>query len=1069
MILRILLLCAKSGSYFKNEYEPTMSSGRTIQGMANMASVKGYLVAAAKSDHSNELALYVTDDTLTWHRAEFGEGKIEEDAYTILESTNYSIQVDVMTSRRAFMGSLYTSNSNGTYFTKNIDHTNRGADGFVDFEKISNIQGIVMVNTVANFDKVDSPLATKKLKSQISFDDGRTFETLKVKKSDKQLHLHSVTNMHNSGRVFSSPAPGLVMGIGNTGDYLGRYTDGDLYVSDDAGLTWELALEEAHKYEFGDQGSVLVAIYDEGETDKIMYSLKHGRHDTWNEIKLDGKIRAHELTTVPDSTSLKFILSGSRNKKGGGREYVLMHLDFAGLHESTCKDGDFEKWPARVDDKGEATCVMGHKQYFRRRKWDAECFVGNDFKEPLPEFEKCDCDEVRDYECEFNFKPSGTGKDKQCVPSGALDLPDGACQGDAKTYKGSSGWRKIPGNECKGTTKKDDEIERDCKEGTSPPASGKITTEITTFKGSDIVEFVYLERGTQSKDNDETVVMLTSERELFITHDHGKKWKKAVNDQIVSIIPHLYNNDYVYFLTPTNKVFYSEDRGLRDSIHSFDTPQMPNTERLQYLQFHPNETDWLIWTGGEHCEKAGSRDCHTLASVTRNNGIKWEPILPYVKKCAFAWREEGRVQDSKLIFCEQYTKEEMGAPLQLLTSTTWFENKDVRFESVVEFATMSEFILVATKAEDGKSLKLDASLDGTTFADAKFPPKFEVDHQTAYTVLDSSTHSVFLHVTVNPRPDQEYGSIVKSNSNGTAYVLSLNNVNRNTAGYVDFEKMQGIEGVSLVNIVSNVEAVNGGAKKEKRTLITHNDGADWEPLQAPAKDSENKAYDCDVTKKADCSLHIHGYTERGDPRETFSSPTAVGIMLGVGNVGKSLGTFGESSTFITTDAGITWKEAKKGNYGWEFGDQGSIIVIVRRGEDVDHLYYSTDSGDNWDLYKFADHAVRIDEISTVPSDTSLNFMLWGKDKTGLVAINVDFSGLDQFQKQCDLVEGDPTAGDYDLWTPQHPLLDDQQCLFGHEAQYHRKKRDAKCYNGRKIDHLHNIARNCTCTRRDFEW
>jgi hypothetical protein len=59
---------------------------------------------------------------------------------------------------------------------------------------------------------------------------------------------------------------------------------------------------------------------------------------------------------------------------------------------------------------------------------------------------------------------------------------------------------------------------------------------------------------------------------------------------------------------------------------------------------------------------------------------------------------------------------------------------------------------------------LDASLDAKEFAEAKFPPNFQVDHQTAYTVLDSSTHTFFLHVTVNGRVDQEYGSIIKSNS-----------------------------------------------------------------------------------------------------------------------------------------------------------------------------------------------------------------------------------------------------------------------------------------------------------------
>ncbi|KAF2035724.1 vacuolar protein sorting/targeting protein 10 [Setomelanomma holmii] len=1070
-----------SDNYFKDSSEPVMSSGRTVQGMANMAAVKGYLVAAAKSDHSSELSLYVTQDTETWHHAEFGDGKIEEDAYTILESTNYSIQVDVMTSKYVAMGNLYTSNSNGTYFTANVEHTNRNTDGFVDFEKIANIQGVVLVNIVDNWERVQDRAAGKKLKSRISFDDGRTFEKLKVKGSGKELHLHSVTNLHNSGRVFSSPAPGIVMGVGNTGDELGKYTDGDLYVSDDAGLNWELALEEAHKYEFGDQGSVLVAVFDEGDTDKVMYSLKHGRKDTWKSIDLGYKIRARELTTLPDSTSLKFMLYASKKKDGGGREHVIIHLDFSELHERKCGNKDFDdKWSVRVDDKDDPSCVMGHKQLFRRRKWDAECFVGEVFKDPVPTFEPCDCDEFRDFECDFNFKREGEGKDKKCVPTDSYRPAKGACENGAKTYKGSSGWRKIPGNQCKGGSKRDEEIERKCNEvELPPPRNDEITSEITPFKGSRFLEQYYLERPTQddkeddrgnTKDLDETVVMLTDEREAWITHDHGKKWKKAMDDEIVRIYPHQYDNNYVYFLTASDKVFYSENRGLHNNIHYFKAPSQPNQEMLQILQFHPGNNGWLIWLGGKNCEKVGSKDCHTAAYVSLKNGQEgsWDPLVQYVKKCAFVWREAGRNVKEEQVFCEQHANEEMGAPLELISSDDWFKKQDVKFKSVVEFAMMSEFIVVATKADDG-TLKLDTTLDAMTFADAQFPPKFFDVHQTAYTLLDSSTHAVFLHVTVNPRPDQEYGSIIKSNSNGTSFVNSLSGVNRNTAGYVDFEKMQGLEGVALANIVSNIDEVNNGAKKKKQTRITHNDGAEWEPLQAPKLDAEDKKYDCDISDKTKCSLHIHGYTERADPREMYSSPTAVGYMLGVGNVGPELGTVGEANTYMTTDAGITWKEVKKGNYAWEFGDQGSVIVLVRRGEDTDHVYYSLDSGENWDLYKFSPHKIRVEAITTVPSDTSLNFLLWGKDGKELVAVNIDFSGLKQFQKKCELHEDDPTSGDFDLWVPQHPLQpDNPQCLFGHVAEYHRKKRGAECRAGTRIDHMHNIRENCTCTRRDYE-
>jgi hypothetical protein len=387
---------------------------------------------------------------------------------------------------------------------------------------------------------------------------------------------------------------------------------------------------------------------------------------------------------------------------------------------------------------------------------------------------------------------------------------------------------------------------------------------------------------------------------------------------------------------------------------------------------------------------------------------------------------------------------------------------------VISFATMAEFIVVALRYADQESLKVDASIDGLVFADAKFPSNFKVAHQSAYTVLDSSTHSIFLHVTVNNRLDQEYGSIVKSNSNGTNYVLTIGEVNRNKAGYVDFEKMQGLEGVALVNIVANVKETDSGSAKKLRTMITHNDGAEWGYIQRPENPKNFKVDWCDGSGEK-CALHLHGYTERDDPRDTFSSPSAVGLMMAVGNVGEYLGYKKDADTFITSDGGITWTMVNEGTWMWEYGDQGSIITIVKKGEPVKEVQYSLNEGKDWIPYKFSDEPMIVDDITTVPSDTSRNFLLWGRIKGELATVNLDFSGLKERHDECRLDEKNPESSDSDyyLWEPKHPLSDDN-CLFGHIAQYHRKRPDSSCYNGPELQHLHGIERNCTCTRRDFE-
>ena len=1051
-----------STDYFeKNEVEPEMEDERSVAGIASLAAVKGYIVAAARAARTQEMSLYVTNDAQNWYRARFGDLAVEKDAYTILESTNYSIQVDVMTTTNDLpMGTLFTSNSNGTYFTMNIEHTNRNRRGYVDFEKVQNIQGIVMVNTVHNWEKIEQGLRDdKKIETKISFDDGRTFEEMKVGK--ERLHLHAITDQRNSGRVFSSPAPGLVMGNGNTGKFLGKRAHASLFVSDDAGLTWRKALDDSHMYEFGDQGSLLVAVAEKPDTKYIQYSLNHGKDWTKQDFG-DYMITPRQLTTVPDSTSRKFILYGEEGS-GSEAKYVIVQLDFDELHERSCDKKDFEDWHARLDENDDPICVMGHTQSYRRRKADADCFVGHDFKDPEPEFEVCKCMD-QDFECDSGFQRSDNGK--ECIAVEPLTPSKDECKDGEKNFIGSSGWRKIPGNACKGGVNKEESIERDCKDTVKSPASNKIAHTVTSFQASSFREFHYLER---DRHDDETVLMRTDERQAFISRDHGKNWERidVGGDEVLAIYPHEYFHETVYFITPDRKVWYSHDRGVK--LHSFTAPEMPNLDHVQYLRFHPSEKDWLIWTGGKDCSGGFGfgEDCRSVAHISTNGGREWKTLLDSVRKCVFA-KSEKRKDSDELVYCEQYQGENPESPLELLSSDDFFVHKRTLFEDIVNFATMSEYIIVATRDEENDNLRVDASVNGKDFANAQFPLNFQVPHKQAYTVLDSSTHAVFLHVTVNNVKDQEYGSILKSNSNGTSYVKSVSDVNRDTEGYVDFEKMRGLEGVALVNTVANREQADKRAKKLLVTLITHNDGAEWSPLNAPEKDSEGKPYDC--TEGDLCSLHLHGYTERKDVRHTYSSPSAAGLMMGIGNVGSSLGRRAEGDTFITRDGGVTWAEAMKGKFMWEYGDSGSIIVIVAEEAPTDFVYYTLDEGMTWEKYRFSEKGeMIIDNISTLPSDTSRNFLLWGRsgDSRGdIVTINLDFSGLTN--EQCKLNPEAPEADDFWLWKPRHPIQD-TECLFGHVAEYYRKRTDRKCYIGRLDIKLHDIAENCTCTRRDFEW
>ena len=71
------------------------------------------------------------------------------------------------------------------------------------------------------------------------------------------------------------------MAVGNIGETLAPYTESDTFLSRDAGFTWEEVHKDAHLWEFGDSGSILVIANDEEPTDHVLFSTDEGKN--WRE------------------------------------------------------------------------------------------------------------------------------------------------------------------------------------------------------------------------------------------------------------------------------------------------------------------------------------------------------------------------------------------------------------------------------------------------------------------------------------------------------------------------------------------------------------------------------------------------------------------------------------------------------------------------------------------------------------------------------------------------------------------------------------------------------------------
>lgn len=61
----------------------------------------------------------------------------------------------------------------------------------------------------------------------------------------------------------------------------------------------------------------------------------------------------------------------------------------------------------------------------------------------------------------------------------------------------------------------------------------------------------------------------------------------------------------------------------------------------------------------------------------------------------------------------------------------------------------------------------------------------------------------------------------------------------------------------------------------------------------------------------------------------------------------------DCDTFLSTDAGLTWNMVQEGAHKYEFGDQGSILVIADDEELTDHVHYSYDGGKTWSVTSHA--------------------------------------------------------------------------------------------------------------------
>ncbi|KAJ1723933.1 vacuolar protein sorting/targeting protein PEP1 [Coemansia erecta] len=1014
-------------------------------------------------------------------------------------------------------GTLFASNSNGTHFHRVLQHTNRNRLGAVDVERVAGVRGALLANRVANAEALGRGGAHvhKQLRTAASWDGGRTWQALAPPTHDASgapvdcagcsLHLFGRAALAGGALYGARAAPGVLVGVGTVGAHLGRFDEARTYLSRDGGRSWAEARGAPAMHAFADHGGVLALAADGAPTDSLAFSADGGR--TW---------QAHRIVEAGARVVVEQLLGAGGGDGGGpgvlllaravgadgvdGDATVVVAVDFSRLFARRCavdeRDharSDFELWTPRhgVDAGGRRApvCSLGRETAYWRRKPQAACFVGDEFAPPRTAERTCACS-LADYECAEGFWRDDYGR---CALDGPdPDAPRGCRAGT--TYRGRSGYRRIARSQCAADPAQPDwaqPVDRVCGLAGGVHAAAHVLDAAV----ADVQYF-----GASRH-----VLVRTGAGGVLASFDEGATWaplraggggggaEAEALPPVASVVRQPYFDAHAYLVPARGSLaFYTDDEAR--TLRRLQLPTAPAHASLgAALRFHPDNPDWLIFLGqpNEACRgRVDARDCQVEAFVSRDHGAHWHvlaaPLGP--AGCVFLKTDRPTPVDARAVACLRHA-EAPGDGGSVAVSTAWFAAgapAHVLARNATDFTLAGGFLLVAQAADGGRALRMLVSLDGRAAAAARFPGNLAtVD--AAYTVLeppegfayqDSRGRSrqmpgggVMLHVTTSSAPGAEWGSLYASNSNGTYYARALAHVNRDDAGLVDFERLRGLEGAALANVVANAgDVARAGAAKRLQTVVTADGGARWHFLRVAGD-----RLPCHVTAPASgaCALHLHGYTEVSDPENIYSAAGAPGLAMGVGTVGGALGRLGVSDTFLSADGGAEWRMVRRGAMWHAFGDHGALIVVADRLRPVASVEYSLDQGRSWlTLPLPADaRAMRVDRLATTPDATSRRFLLLGHRDAAAdhgILVSLDFTGAQPRACVSPPSSGSakPAESDFELFTPA-PIADDG-CLLGRRVHYYRRKPAAMCFVGDEFQPTRYLADTCECTARDYE-
>ncbi|KAM4613400.1 sortilin-like [Polymixia lowei] len=414
-----------------------------------------FVFASIMTGMGTERMIHVSvDGGDVWNMAQLPTVNHEQ-FYSILAANQDMVFMHVDDPGDSGVGTIYVSDDRGAVFSKSLErhlYTTVGSD--TDFTAVNSLRGVYMTSILTDEGTVETV---------ITFDQGGKWQTLHRPQNSRcdietatnrpdrcRLHIHASYSTTMKMNVPMLPlsqlnAIGLIMAHGSVGDPESVLSP-DVYVSDDGGYSWLLALRGPHHYAILDSGGLLVAVQHTSlPVHQIKFSTDEGQ--CWHVYNFTSDpLYFSGMDSEPGARSMNVSLWGYRNDFS---KWVVITVDFRKLLSRDCGEGDYVQWLAHsADPSGPSDgCVLGYKERFLRLRKDSVCWNGRDYiatKQPTP----CPCT-LDDYHCDFGYYRSENSS--ECVEQEELKgRPLEFCLNGTTEQLQSSGYRKIPGDRCVG-------------------------------------------------------------------------------------------------------------------------------------------------------------------------------------------------------------------------------------------------------------------------------------------------------------------------------------------------------------------------------------------------------------------------------------------------------------------------------------------------------------------------------------------------------------------------------------------------------------------------------------------